>query len=184
MKEIKVYKFIKPYRAINKNWNKNFKGFVKYFVFKINDYSIGDEYKVKGESKSSELILINNSYIVPLSVVEEITGNKLKSIVNKIKDGDIKQKLIVQIELATCKSTAEELWKLLDDIDTASDIFKPSVRNGIKTYDNFYKYAMKKSALRHKLLMSDGYSLFPPEKLEKHPKRKVAKKELMKFNIS
>ncbi len=49
---------------------------------------------------------------------------------------------------------AEDLWNLLDDIDTASDMFKPEM-------NNFYKYTMNKAGERFKLITSDGYSLFP-----------------------
>ena len=68
------------------------------------------------------------------------------------------------------KKIAEELWDLLDHIDTASDMFKPSETNGLKSFDNFYKYAMKKSEERHKLMKSDGYNLYSNEEFEKLPK--------------
>jgi hypothetical protein len=51
------------------------------------------------------------------------------------------------------------LWALLDDIDTASDMFKPSDEAG---YRRFYEYAMKKAEERHALLTSDGYELYLP----------------------
>lgn len=54
---------------------------------------------------------------------------------------------------------AEELWQLLDDIDTASDIFKPSENNGIESYKNFYKYVMEKHAERFKMLINDKNKL-------------------------
>ena len=44
---------------------------------------------------------------------------------------------------------------MLDDIDTASDMFKPSESNGIESYKNFYNYAMKKHAERFQLLTND-----------------------------
>ena len=52
------------------------------------------------------------------------------------------------------KNIAEKLWDLLDDIDTASDMFKPE-------RSNFYKYTMKKVGKRFELIGSDGYNLFP-----------------------
>lgn len=51
------------------------------------------------------------------------------------------------------KAKAEALWCLLDDIDTASDMFKPE-------QTNFYKYVMKRAKLRFDHLKSDGYELF------------------------
>ena len=68
------------------------------------------------------------------------------------------------------KAIAFKLWELLDDIDTASDMFKPCERNGIKSYDNFYKYAIKKSSVRFDLLKSDGYKLYSIEDFDKLPK--------------
>ena len=52
---------------------------------------------------------------------------------------------------------AEELWSLLDDISTASDVFKPHNEN---SYAAFYSYAMKKVSERSKHLESDGYNIF------------------------
>ena len=46
----------------------------------------------------------------------------------------------------------EALWQLLDDIDTASDMFKPEK-------NSFYNYTMRKVAERFKYLSSDGYKL-------------------------
>jgi len=60
-------------------------------------------------------------------------------------------------ELERFKKAAEVLWSLLDDIDTASDMFKPSNEAGYKA---FYDYAMRKAAKRGKVMQSlDGYSL-------------------------
>jgi len=64
------------------------------------------------------------------------------------------------------REIAEKLWSLLDDIDTASDMFKPCERNGIKSYENFYSYSLKKANKRFELLKSDGYKLYTPEEFE------------------
>ena len=59
------------------------------------------------------------------------------------------------------KEKAEALWGIIDDIDTLSDIIKPSTEKGYKA---FYEAVMKKQAERHKYLTSyDGYTLTPPE---------------------
>lgn len=58
------------------------------------------------------------------------------------------------------KEAAENLWKLLDNIDTLSDICKPSINNPKATmvyYNNAQKYAAK----RFEIFSSDGYKLFP-----------------------
>ena len=65
------------------------------------------------------------------------------------------------------KEIAEKLWDILDNIDTASDMFKPCENNGIKSYNNFYEYAMKQTVERHKLLKSDGYKLYSNEEFAK-----------------
>ena len=70
------------------------------------------------------------------------------------------------------KAIATELWSLLDDIDTASDGFKPCEDNGINSYENFYGYTMRKVSARHKLLKSDGYKLYSNEDFLKLPKLK------------
>ena len=51
------------------------------------------------------------------------------------------------------------LWALLDNIDTASDMFKPTDLTGYRT---FYDYVMKQAAFRHNHLKSDGYNLYLP----------------------
>ena len=73
------------------------------------------------------------------------------------------------------KEVAIKLWGLLDHIDTASDMFKPCEQNGIKSYENFYNYAMAKSEERHKLMKSDGYDLFTIEEFNSLPKDKNGK---------
>ena len=65
------------------------------------------------------------------------------------------------------REMAEKLWGLLDDIDTASDMFKPQDE---KSAMAFYKYAMSKQAERHQYLKSDGYKLYTSDEFEQLPK--------------
>ena len=65
------------------------------------------------------------------------------------------------------REMAEKLWDLLDDIDTASDMFKPQDE---KSAMAFYKYTMTKQAERHKYLKSDGYKLYTSDEFEQLPK--------------
>ena len=58
----------------------------------------------------------------------------------------------IEGDVAVWKSIAEKLWALLDDVDTAGDMFKPPI-NG------FFKYVVRKAEQRHRYLRSDGYSL-------------------------
>lgn len=55
------------------------------------------------------------------------------------------------------REIAEKLWCLLDDIDTATDIFKPDNNN------KFVQYVYKKIGERFKYLKSDGYNLYTKE---------------------
>lgn len=56
------------------------------------------------------------------------------------------------------------LWQILDDISTASDMFKPNDEAG---YKKFYEFAMKNVEKRHKWFTSDGYDLFIEENQRK-----------------
>jgi len=55
------------------------------------------------------------------------------------------------------KNRAFKLWGLLDDIDTAGDMFKPS---DMKSFQAYYKYINKKCQERFAVFTSDGYDLF------------------------
>jgi len=50
----------------------------------------------------------------------------------------------------------EKLWGLLDDIDTLSDVIKPSTLEG---YEAYYARTQQKASERHDVLYSDGYRL-------------------------
>jgi hypothetical protein len=75
-------------------------------------------------------------------------------------DNQLKMHIGNKIE---AEQKAEKLWKLLDDIDSSSDMFKPSESNGIESYQNFYTYSLKKSMERFKIYGSDGYNLIEPK---------------------
>ena len=51
----------------------------------------------------------------------------------------------------------EQLWGLLDDIDTTSDVFKPC---DLESYTYFYNYTLKRVGERFKHITSDGYKLY------------------------
>ena len=65
---------------------------------------------------------------------------------------EAKIKLSSDVTMDDWERIATTLWHLLDDIDTASDMFKPEK-------SNFYSYAMRKATERHKVMSSDGYDL-------------------------
>jgi hypothetical protein len=56
------------------------------------------------------------------------------------------------------REQVEHLYQLLDDIDTASDMFKPCDSNE-GSFEAFYKYAMRRQAAKSYKLESDGYKL-------------------------
>ena len=75
-----------------------------------------------------------------------------------IKGDCMKHNSDIGIDFSELKELKEDsiqakLWKLLDDIDTASDMFKPE-------QTPFYKYIMKKAEERFKHITSDGYKLY------------------------
>ena len=71
----------------------------------------------------------------------------------EVDEGSNAKEALAELKEFMEGETAEEkLWQLLDDIDTASDMFKPE-------QTGFYKYVMAKAEERHKYLVSDGYTL-------------------------
>lgn len=58
------------------------------------------------------------------------------------------------LSIENWKYIAEELWKLLHDIDIASRIFNPKS-------DSFYEYTMENVAKRNEFMKLDGYNLIP-----------------------
>ena len=60
--------------------------------------------------------------------------------------------LQLKAKLDKVVSCRDKLWRLLDDIDTASDAFKPKK-------NNYYNYVIKIAEKRHTLLSTDGYEL-------------------------
>lgn len=69
------------------------------------------------------------------------------------------------------REIAEQLWSLLGNIDTLSDICKPTI-NDPKAAMAFYNNAMKYAAKRFELLKSDGYKIYTNEEFEALPKPK------------
>jgi hypothetical protein len=67
------------------------------------------------------------------------------------------------------REIAEKLWKLLDSIDTLSDVCKPTEQNP-KAAMAFYNNALRYAGMRFDLMKSDGYKLYTNEEFEKLPK--------------
>lgn len=53
-------------------------------------------------------------------------------------------------------SIEAKLYQIIDDIDTATDMFKPEIKN-------FERYVFKKIKEAQKLIVSDGYKLYYTE---------------------
>ena len=60
-----------------------------------------------------------------------------------------------------CKRALIQFWHLMDDIDTAGDMFKP---HDLPSWEAYYRYVNKKLRERFTLLTSDGYDLFEQHK--------------------
>lgn len=75
------------------------------------------------------------------------------------------------------KKAAEDLWQLLDDIDTSTDIFKPTIdRSG--SLMAFYNQTNKYTAKRFDILKSDGYKLYTPKEFEVISKSNSVEKKI------
>lgn len=81
------------------------------------------------------------------------------------------------------REIAEKLWQLLDDIDTASDMFKPCESNGIKSFENFYTYSLKKASKRFDYLKSDGFKNYDKEEWEAYVKVQEDKPKEMYYKV-
>lgn len=60
-----------------------------------------------------------------------------------------------ELSAAEWRGVAEALWALLDDVDTASDLFKPEP-------SPYVDYVQAKQAERHRHLVTDGHRLYVP----------------------
>ncbi len=77
----------------------------------------------------------------------EHTNTESKSVDNVVYIDD-------EMTLQKWKNIAEQLWELLDDVDTALDAFK-------QDKEQFCDYTIKKIAARFKLMGSDGHNIYP-----------------------
>ena len=62
-----------------------------------------------------------------------------------------------EIDVEVLKVIVDNLFSLLDDIDTSSDVLKPRDE---ESYKKFYESTMRRVAKRWALISSDGYGLF------------------------
>ena len=60
----------------------------------------------------------------------------------------------------TYKQIAEELWRLLDSIDTLPDMLHPHAEKG---HEQCWKMMVKRAEKRYSLLKSDGFTLTLPK---------------------
>ena len=68
------------------------------------------------------------------------------------------------------REIAEQLWSLLDNIDTLSDICKPTIDNPNAAMA-FYTNALRYASQRFEYFKSDGYKLYTEEEIHELPKQ-------------
>ena len=89
----------------------------------------------------------------------------------RMSDEEVRKKCL---EIHKCddveklRNIAITLWDLLDDVDTAGDIFKPS---SPKSYKAYFNHINNKIAKRHLSMVTDGYELYLPYETKKPQKQ-------------
>ena len=68
------------------------------------------------------------------------------------------------------RKQAEFLWELLDDIDTAGDMFKP---RDLDSWERYYSWINKKLRKRFEIFKSDGYKLMTPEEYQEYNEKRT-----------
>lgn len=76
---------------------------------------------------------------------------------SKLVGNGLGQSLPTVTDTKKLTQTISVLWGLLDDIDTADDMFKPQ---DLASLQRFHDYVMRKVECRHQSVKSDGYTLF------------------------
>ncbi len=85
------------------------------------------------------------------------------------------------------RKQAEFLWELLDDIDTAGDMFKP---RDLDSWERYYSWINKKLRKRFEVFQSDGYKLMTPEEYQESNEKRTKemldafKRQPLRFNSS
>jgi len=89
----------------------------------------------------------------------------------RMSDEEVRKKCL---EIHKCddveklRNIAINLWDLLDDVDTASDIFKP---NNPKSYKAYYNHINGKISKRFLSMVTDGFELYLPYESRNPQKR-------------
>ena len=96
--------------------------------------------KLQKVKEALEFIVVREDFSFAECTEAELIWNTAKEALTELK------------EFMEGETAEEKLWQLLDDIDTASDMFKPE-------QTGFYKYVMAKAQERHRYLVSDGFNL-------------------------
>lgn len=68
------------------------------------------------------------------------------------------------------RKQAEFLWELLDDIDTAGDMFKP---RDLDSWERYYSWINKKLRKRFEVFQTDGYKLMTPEEYQEFNEKRT-----------
>ena len=100
---------------------------------------------------------------------------------------DIKEQCTIPVAGSSSidRKQAEFLWELLDDIDTAGDMFKP---RDLDSWERYYSWINKKLRKRFEIFKSDGYKLMTPEEYQENNEKRnkkmidALKRQSLRFN--
>lgn len=83
---------------------------------------------------------------------------------------ELAQDKLIDITIGDYRDQAEYLWELLDDIDTASDMFKPQ---DLDSYERYLLWITKKLRKRFNVFKSDGYKLMTPQEYKEFNEKRI-----------
>jgi len=130
------------------------------YVFEILDFD--DEtimiYVVRDDDSGHSVGFDINQYFEAKSFVKEL----FIAVKGDSKSTKPEQTPALTNEKTNMRCIAESLFSLLDDIDTLSDICKPTINNPEGAMA-FYKKAMQLAERRFEYLNSDGFNIYTPE---------------------
>jgi len=87
-------------------------------------------------------------FITSIAAIELIRMKDLEDSFTVVNNWN--KELLIESKLLT--EECHRLWSLMDDIDTAGDMFKPEI-------NEYFKYVQKKAEGRVGLFTSDGYKI-------------------------
>jgi len=95
----------------------------------------------------------------PISPTPQSSDGRQPMALNAAPCSTFGQPLSECTDVDFLRSQVEHLYQVLDDIDTASDMFKPRLDEP-QTLDNYYRFTDKQQQRKSERLVSDGYKLY------------------------